>query len=65
MTFVTSGDLKVHKTAYKYLVICVGFMIWEPYMLASAGRPSLHGYNACMVYWVKGPIPEKLQAKTT
>ena len=21
-------------------------------MLASAGQPSLHGYDACMVYWV-------------
>ena len=25
----------------------------EPCMLALAGQPSLHGYNACMVYWVK------------
>ena len=25
-------------------------------MLASAGQPSLHGYDACMVYWVKGAL---------
>ena len=31
----------------------MGFMVWEPYMLASAGQPSLHGHDACMVYWTK------------
>ena len=46
--------LKIHKTAYKFLGIYVGFMIWEPFLLASAGQPSLHGYYACMVYWTKG-----------
>ena len=25
-----------------------------PYMLASVRQPSLHGYDACMVVWVKG-----------
>ena len=25
-------------------------------MLASAGQPSLHGYDACMVYWTKGAL---------
>ena len=25
-------------------------------MLASAGRPSLHGYYACTVYWTKGAL---------
>ena len=25
-------------------------------MLASAGQPSLHGYDACMIYWVKGAL---------
>ena len=25
-------------------------------MLASAGRPSLHGYDACMVYWTNGAL---------
>ena len=48
--------LKVHRIAYKYLEIYVVFMMWEPYMLASAGQPSLHGYNACMVYWTKGAL---------
>ena len=26
----------------------------KPYVLALVGRPSLHGYYACMFYWVKG-----------
>ena len=34
-------------------------------MLALAGQPSLHGYYACMVFWAKGCILEKLQAKYT
>ena len=25
-------------------------------MLASVGQPSLHGYDACMVYWTKGAL---------
>ena len=29
-----------------------------PYMLALAGQPSLHGYCACMVCWVKGHLGE-------
>ena len=37
----------------------------KPYMLALAGRPSLHGYDACMVCWVKGGTSEKLQANFT
>ena len=28
----------------------------KPYMLSLAGRPSLHGYYACMVYWNKGGL---------
>ena len=30
------------------------FMCEKPYMPASVGQPSLHGYDACMVYSVKG-----------
>ena len=47
---------KVHKTACKYLGIHVDFWMWEPYVLASAGRPSLHGYDACMVYLTEGAL---------
>ena len=36
-----------------------------PCMLASVGQPSLHGYDACMVYWIKGALQEKLPAKFT
>ena len=28
----------------------------KPYVLAVVGRPSLHGYYACMVYWNKGAL---------
>ena len=48
--------LAAHKTACQ----CFGFhwelMDVEPYVLASAGQPSLHGYDACMVYWTKGAL---------
>ena len=29
---------------------------WKPYMLAILGRPSLHGYYACMAYSAKGAL---------
>ena len=28
----------------------------KPYLLALAGQPSLHGYDAFMVYWVQGAL---------
>ena len=54
---------KVHKTADKYLGICICFMIREPHMLASVGQPSLHGYYACMVYWTKGALRRNCRLK--
>ena len=57
--------LKIHKTADKYLGICVCFIVREPYMLASVGQPSLHGYYACMVYWNKGALRRNCRLKTT
>ena len=42
-----------HKTAHKYLCICLGVFIWKPKKVASAGQPSLHGNYAGMVYWTK------------
>ena len=54
---------KVHKTAYKYLGIYVGFMIREPHMLVSVGQHSLHGYYACMVYWTKGALQRNCRLK--
>ena len=32
-------------------------------MLASAGQPSLHGYDACMVFWTKGAIRRSCRQK--
>ena len=33
------------------------------YMLASAGQPSLHGYDACMVFWTKGALRRNCRHK--
>ena len=43
-----------HKTASLYSGIFVKFFQWKPYVLASVGQPSLHGYYACMAHWTKG-----------
>ena len=32
-------------------------------MLAIAGQPSLHGYDACMVYWTKGALRRNRRQK--
>ena len=32
------------------------FMSEKPYMPALVGQASLHGENACMVYWTKGAL---------
>ena len=32
-------------------------------MLALAGQPSLHGYNACMVYWTQGALRRNCRQK--
>ena len=45
---------KVHKTPYRCICRFSGCYKWELYMLALVGQPSLHGYDACMVYSVKG-----------
>ena len=55
--------MKVHKTADKYLGICLCFMVREPFLLASVGRPSLHGDYACEVYWTKGAIRRNCRLK--
>ena len=55
--------LKVHKTACKYFGMYVGFFIWKPHTVALAGQPSLHGYDACMVYWTKGAFRRNCRQK--
>ena len=32
-------------------------------MLASAGQPSLHGYDACVVLWTKGALRRNCKQK--
>ena len=45
---------KIHKVANMYFGSFLEIFTWKPYMLASVGQPSLHGYYACMVYWNQG-----------
>ena len=52
---VTLGELSgLHKNVPIFQGGGSGPTDMVPYMLASAGQPSLHGYYACMVLWVKG-----------
>ena len=52
------------KTAIRLYCRFCGFQYFKLYILAMmVGRPSLYGYDACVVSWVSGGIPEKLQAK--
>ena len=39
------------------------FMKRKPYMLALVGRPSLHGYDACVVYWATGALRRNCRQK--
>ena len=55
--------LKIHKVASMKRVSVLRFFIWEPYMLASVGQPSLHGNCACMVYWTKGALRRNCRHK--
>ena len=48
--------LAAQKTACYYSGIHVTVMIWEPYIPASVGQPSLHGPDACMVYRTHGAL---------
>ena len=59
--------MAVHNATFIFKVwgsFCWGFfLIWKPCMLASVGRPSLHGYYACMVYWNKGALRRNCRQK--
>ena len=55
--------LKIHNAACMYYGSFLGFFIWKPYMLASVGQPSLHGYYACMVCWNKGALQRNCRQK--
>ena len=51
--------LAAHKFAYQFFELFQvygGFMHEKSYVLALAGQPSLHGYDACMIYWAKGAL---------
>ena len=64
ITFVTflEEHPKVHKTPHRCIYGFSGCYLWELYVLALVRQPSLRGYDACMVYSVKGGTPEELQA---
>ena len=42
------------KTAKQMWIRFWGFYVFELYMLALVGQPSLRSFDACMVYWVQG-----------
>ena len=48
--------LKVHKTPYRCFGSFGEYYVWKLYMLALVGQPSLHGYDACLVFSVKGAL---------
>ena len=45
-----------HSVAYMFFGIRGCDLKIEPYMLPLVGRPSLHGYYACMAYWAPGAL---------
>ena len=47
---------KIHKIACMLFEGFRVFLIWKLFMLALAGQPSLHGYDACMAFWTKGAL---------
>ena len=47
---------KVHKTPHRCIYGFSGCYLWELYVLALVRQPSLRGYDACMVYSVKGAL---------
>ena len=65
ITFVTSGEntQKFIKLLTSILGSGYVFMMWKPYLLASAGQPGLHSYYACMVYWNKGALRRNCRLK--
>ena len=56
---------KIHKIVCKLSGIYVGLCVWKPYMPALAGQPSLHGNDACMVYWTKGALRRNCRQKVS
>ena len=59
--------LAAHKIAYPFselFQVYGNFMHHKPYMQAFAGQPSLHGYDACMIYWAKGEHYGKIAGKS-
>ena len=63
--FVTPGVFagQHKKLPFGFIVDFVVFTVFELEMLAMVGRPSLYGYDACMVSWVSGH-PGEIAGKT-
>ena len=63
ITFVTSGrnTIKIHKIAC--MNSWVRWDVRKPHMLASVGRPGLHGDSACKVYWNQGALRRNCRQK--
>ena len=52
-----------HKIACFHFWFYDYFIGGKPYMLALVGRPSLHGNDACMVYWITGAFRKNCRQK--
>ena len=63
--FVTSGEIVGQhiKIASYFCGSGRASIDREPFMPASAGQPSLHGCNACTVYWAKGALRRDCRQK--
>ena len=57
------GLLGSTKNCWSDLWWVCGFHEIKLYVLASVGRPSLHSYDACMVYWIQGASPRDCRQK--
>ena len=52
------------KLPVSFVVDFCGFYCFKLYTLAMVGRPSLHGYDACVVSWVSGAYRRNCRQKT-
>ena len=58
--------LAAHKIPRQFLElfqIYGSFVHHKSFLLALAGQPSLHGYDACMIYWAKGALRRNRRQK--
>ena len=55
VTFATSGENAWQLITLSFSFFC-SFLLLEAIYASLGGQPSLHGFDACMVYWTKGAL---------